>query len=253
MLTEGWEWACHVGSGAVKLRRSAESQQAACLRVPGSSVFVPPASPEEANFLNLWRFVPGANWRHPQGPGSSIQGKLSHPVVHIAYEDALAYARWKKQRLPTEAEWEYAAQIAAQASQKTASPNKAPRDANVWQGYFPTKNTLEDGHAGTAPVGCFPPNSAGLHDMIGNVWEWTSSWYYPRHDKDAKQARQAPGFDPRQQGVPVRVVKGGSYLCAEKLLHAFSANGTHCTGNRTRHLAHRLQNSCRQHGRKCAR
>ena len=191
------------------------------MRVPGSSVFVPPASPEEANFLNLWRFVPGANWRHPQGPGSSIQDKPSHPVVHIAYEDALAYARWKKQRLPTEAEWEYAAQIAAQASQKTTSPNKAPRDANVWQGYFPTKNTLEDGHAGTAPVGCFPPNGAGLHDMIGNVWEWTSSWYYPRHGKDTKQARQAPGFDPRQQGVPVRVVKGGSYLCAENYCMRF--------------------------------
>ena len=103
-------------------------------------------------------FVPGTNWRHPQGPGSSIQDKSRHPVIHIAYEDALAYARRKKQRLPTEAECEYAAQIAAQASQKIASPNKAPRDANVWQGYFPTENTLEDGHAGTAPVGCLPPN-----------------------------------------------------------------------------------------------
>ena len=101
---------------------------------------------------------PGQTGGIPRGPAAAFRTSPAHPVIHIAYEDALAYARWKKQRLPTEAECEYAAQIAAQASQKIASPNKAPRDANVWQGYFPTENTLEDGHAGTAPVGCLPPN-----------------------------------------------------------------------------------------------
>ncbi len=213
------------------------------MRVPGSAVFIPPAAPETASPSRWWRFVPGANWRHPQGPDSSVQDKLYHPVVHIAYEDALAYARWKKQRLPTEAEWEYAARNASAQTPppKASEQRKAPRDANVWQGHFPDRNTLEDGYAGTAPVGCFPPKGAGLHDMIGNVWEWTSSWYYPHHSKEHSRAQPSPGFDPNQAGAPVRVVKGGSYLCAENYCMRFrpSARIAQEVGLGTSHIGFR--------------
>lgn len=177
------------------------------LRVPGSLVFEPPDVLAGASPLTWWNFVEGANWRQPNGPESSIEGREIYPVVHIAIEDARAYAAWAGRRLPTEAEWEYAAQFNATFE---GSP-----DANYWQGIFPVSNSGADGYLGLAPAGCFEPTEAGLFDMIGNVWELTSSAYYPTHDSDQFKKRYKEGFDPNSPNVPVVVIKGGSYLCAE--------------------------------------
>lgn len=176
---------------------------------PGSAVFVPPAPDENFNpYMSWWRFVDGANWREPQGPGSSITGLENHPVVHIAWEDAVAYAAWKGNRLPTEAEFEYAA--AGQGRSNAAGAFVA----NTWQGNFPYEHTVEDGYSGTAPVACFTANPFGIHDLIGNVWEWTQSPFFPGHDTGL-EARFPEGFDPNQPAEEaVAVIKGGSYLCA---------------------------------------
>lgn len=170
----------------------------------GSAVFARPdlarlASHGEAD-LEWWRFVPSASWRHPNGPGSSLDGRrMDEPVVHVTYDDALAYARWTGRDLPDEAQWERAArggQDGPKVSSEWAYSPEGQPIANSWQGIFPVVNTGEDGFEGPAPAGCFPPNAYGLHDMIGNVWEWTSS----------------PG---RRDGQDlVRLVKGGSYLCS---------------------------------------
>ena len=177
--------------------------------VPGSAVFRPRGGAEAMrSFVNWWQFEAGASWRHPDGPGTSIAGLEQHPVVHIAYEDALAYAQWKGHSLPTEEQFEFAAQGGAR---KNAAGEYA---ANSWQGMFPSLNTAADGYSGTAPVGCFDANPFGLHDLIGNVWEWTQSPYYERHDFAAKQAHPQ-GFDPVQpEEKAVAVLKGGSYLCS---------------------------------------
>jgi formylglycine-generating enzyme required for sulfatase activity len=177
--------------------------------IPGSAVFKPIIDVNGFNPMNSWwQFVPGAHWREPQGPGSSIEGLQQHPVVHIAFEDAEAYARWKGQRLPSEAEFEYAAQ------------GEGPQDAaghytaNTWQGFFPFENDASDGHLNSSPVGCFTANRFGLHDLIGNVWEWTASPFYPGHNFADKAARPE-GYDPLQPEEPaVAVIKGGSFLCA---------------------------------------
>jgi formylglycine-generating enzyme len=177
--------------------------------VRGSSVFRPRGSPEELrSFVNWWQFEAGADWRHPDGPNTSIDGLEQHPVVHVTYEDAQAYAKWKGGTLPTEEQFEYAARSSARR-------NAAGEfSANSWQGVFPSMNTAADGYAGTAPAGCFEANQLGLHDMVGNVWEWTTSPYFDRHDSpDAKLHPQ--GFDPMQpQETAVAVIKGGSYLCS---------------------------------------
>jgi sulfatase modifying factor 1 len=185
--------------------------------VPGSAVFTPPADGmvNTVDPSGWWTFVQGANWRHPNGPGSSIAEMDHLPVVDVAYDDALAYAQWAGRDLPTEAEWDFAARG---GHQPTLGDDKPTADVgpdgryrgNTWQGLFPLVNERKDGYKGLAPVGCFPPNGYGLYDMIGNAWEWTSSYYHPSH-RDA-----APGSfdDPRQPGVPVRVIKGGSFLCA---------------------------------------
>jgi formylglycine-generating enzyme len=154
-----------------------------------------------------WRFVEGATWRSPQGPGSNIEGKDEHPVVHVAFEDALAYARWKGHQLPTEAQWEWAAQAARHQDAR------GHYLANTWQGSFPMRNEGLDGHLGTAPVAQFPADLRGLFDMVGNVWEWTDSAYYPSHDF-AERERFPEGHDPAQPGDAVAVLKGGSHLCA---------------------------------------
>jgi formylglycine-generating enzyme required for sulfatase activity len=178
--------------------------------VAGSAVFAPDAdrletSPRNAEYW--WRFVAGANWRAPEGPGSTLEGREQYPVVHIAYEDALAYAQWHGRSLPTEAQFEFAAQT---SSRRDAAGSHT---ANTWQGLFPTLNDPVDGHAGVAPVACYAPNALGLYDLVGNVWEWTASNYYPSHEF-AAAAAYPDGFDPAQPGEAVAVLKGGSFLCA---------------------------------------
>jgi formylglycine-generating enzyme required for sulfatase activity len=187
---------------------------------PGSMLFIQPTHLDRGgNLTQWWQYVKGANWRAPEGPGSSIKGKENHSVVHVAYEDALAYAHWLGRELPTEAQWEYAARGGkydgedwSQAYDKEGKPI-----ANTWQGIFPVFNTEEDGYAGIAPVGCFPPNGYGLYDMIGNVWEWTSDWYVPGHSRDPATNPNGPSLlQVRiEAGMsPSKVIKGGSYLCA---------------------------------------
>ena len=177
--------------------------------VAGSAVFQPQGDGESLRSqVNWWQFMPGASWRHPEGPGSSIEGRDHHPVVHVAFEDAEAYARWKGRALPTEEQFEYAAQG---GGRKNAAGDWA---ANTWQGMFPSHNTAADGYSGAAPVACFEANGHGLHDVIGNVWEWTRSPYFDRHDP--ADARIHPdGHDPTQPDErDVAVLKGGSYLCS---------------------------------------
>lgn len=160
--------------------------------LPGSAVFAVPSQ----NSPQWWRWVVGAQWRHPSGPKETILGKDREPVVQIAYEDAVAYARWANKELPTEEQWEFAAR-AGQAVIAEPVDSQGTPQANYYQGAFPAKDMGTDGYTGRAPVGCFPPNEFGLYDMIGNVWEWTRS------------SGERPGA-----GEPVKIIKGGSYLCA---------------------------------------
>ncbi|RUW54652.1 MAG: formylglycine-generating enzyme family protein [Mesorhizobium sp.] len=194
---------------------------------PSSTVFRKPAGPVDVrNQYNWWTYVPGANWRHPRGPASSIAKLKDHPVVHIAYEDAEAYARWAGMQLPTEAEWEFAARGGLEGAEFTWGDELTPGGvhmANTWQGEFPYRNTVEDGFEYTAPVGSFPANGYGLHDMAGNVWEWTSDWYRDHRRIDSpcctvsnpRGGDREASRDPRDPAaIPRRVTKGGSHLCA---------------------------------------
>ena len=194
------------------------------LLVPFSVVFTAPRQQVSlADISNWWRPVPGANWRHPQGPGSSIRAKPDHPVVHVAWQDAMAYADWVGKAIPTEAEWELAARGGLDGAEFAWGDEFTPGGhwmANTWQGEFPVRNTREDGYEGTSPVGVFPANGYGLHDMIGNVWEWTSDWYAD-HAGTAHACCVAPGVGPEQSiddrdpaRIPRKVMKGGSHLCA---------------------------------------
>ncbi len=199
--------------------------------VPGSIVFRQPAHRVGLDdWRRWWEWVPGACWRHPNGPASSVDGLEDHPVVHVAHEDAEAYARWAGKQLPTEAQWEYAARGgedgAIYAWGDEPEPNGRPM-ANTWQGAFPWQNLERDGFARTSPVGSFPPNGYGLLDVTGNVWEWTADWFTSRHPPGTTSPCCVPqnprvdlpqdaSFDLFQPGVgiPRRVVKGGSHLCA---------------------------------------
>ncbi|KEF40804.1 MAG: gliding motility-associated lipoprotein GldK [Cyanobium sp. CACIAM 14] len=193
-------------------------------RRPGSVVFhaLPQAGPHAGGTLadvSWWRWAPGADWRHPEGPGSSITERLDHPVVQVAFEDAAAYAAWAGAALPSEAQWEYAARGGLQDQAFSWGDTWDPRRANTWQGEFPVRDTAEDGFAGTAPVGSYPANGYGLRDMTGNVWEWTADWYAPGHAalpdrRDPVAADAGDSFDPRDPGVAKHVIKGGSFLCS---------------------------------------
>jgi sulfatase modifying factor 1 len=202
------------------------------LLVPGSLVFRRTSGPVDTrDFRQWWAYVPGACWRHPEGPGSDLRRRDQHPVTHVAYEDAGAYASWAGKALPTEAEWEFAARGGLDGAAYVWGDAFAPdgrQMANTWQGEFPWQNLLLDGYERTSPAGAFPPNGYGLYDMAGNVWEWTSDYFRPRHHvvaQAADVADAAPCCMPRNQGVtepgrdldsaiPRRVIKGGSHLCA---------------------------------------
>jgi formylglycine-generating enzyme required for sulfatase activity len=196
--------------------------------LPGSLVFVPPIVPIDLQLPIWWRFVAGANWRHPLGPGSSIDELDDHPVVHVTSGDAMAFARWEGKSLPTEAEWEFAARGGLTDAEYAWGDELMPDGrimANTWQGEFPWYDRAEDGYERTSPVTAFPPNGYGLYDMIGNVWEWTADWYRPYRLADARSGRVQrnprvdrflESYDPRSvpTHVPRKVMKGGSHLCA---------------------------------------
>jgi formylglycine-generating enzyme len=197
------------------------------LLVPGSSVFQSPAHRVDLrNHHNWWAYVPGASWRHPQGPGSSVKNKPDHPVVHVAWADVQAYATWAGKQLPTEAEWELACRGGLDGATYAWGDELNPGGrwmANTWQGEFPIHNTRQDGYEGTAPVGSFPRNGYGLADMIGNVWEWTCDWYQAHSEiTDSCCTGANPRGGQRHHGahpgdpaaIPRKVMKGGSYLCA---------------------------------------
>jgi len=184
--------------------------------VPGSLVFVKPRGPVGlSDYRAWWAYTPSANWQHPEGLGSTIDNRMDHPVVHVTFEDAAAYAAWAGKELPTEAEWEFAARGGLEDATYAWGEEFAPGGqamANIWQGRFPWENLADDRHQGTSPVGAFPANGYGLYDMIGNVWEWTASTYsLPRADT-AKQSCCEP--KDRSDHAASKVVKGGSHLCA---------------------------------------
>jgi sulfatase modifying factor 1 len=200
--------------------------------VPGSIVFTPPAETVPlTDHYRWWQYVPGACWSHPEGPGSDWKGRENHPVVHICWEDAVAYAKWAKKRLPTEAEWEFAARGGLDRKPFVWGDELKPGGkwrTNIWQGQFPNKNTAEDGFVRTAPVASFEANGFGLHDMAGNVWEWCADWYQPEYYKvSPKRNPQGPesSHDPNEPGIPKRVQRGGSFLCSDQYCVRYRPGG----------------------------
>jgi formylglycine-generating enzyme len=212
---------------------------------PGSLVFTPPHHPVDLrDFSQWWRFEFGANWRRPYGRGRSNHGLEDHPVVHVAFEDALAYAAWVAKDLPTEAEWEYAARGGLDGVEFAWGEELMPNGrhmANLWQGAFPNENLATDGYARTSPVGAFPSNGYGLFDMIGNVWEWTTDWFSSRHTGDPpspccipvdpRGGSQSGSYEPREAKaaapIPRKVVKGGSHLCAPNYCRRYRPAARH--------------------------
>jgi formylglycine-generating enzyme required for sulfatase activity len=201
--------------------------------VAGSMVFTSSTGPvDRADMRNFWAWVPGASWRHPEGPGSDLKGRMKHPVVQVSWFDAVEYAKWAGKRLPTEAEWEFAARGGLNGKKFPWGDEERPNGrymANTWQGDFPYRNTGEDGFLDVAPVGSFPANGYGLYDMVGNVWQWVSDWYSPEtfservgegpscHDPAGPTASRNPA-NPQQEE---RVTKGGSFLCHESYCFSY--------------------------------
>lgn len=195
---------------------------------PSSVVFIrPPRGVDRGNHYNWWAYVPGANWRHPRGPASSLKHLMEHPVVHVAYEDAAAYASWADKALPTEAEWEFAARGGLDGAEYVWGNELTPGGehmANTWQGEFPWQNLMDDGYEWTAPVASFPSNGYGLYGMAGNVWQWTDDWYQEHNKIDSpcctianpRGGARETSHDPQLPDIkiPRKVIKGGSFLCA---------------------------------------
>jgi formylglycine-generating enzyme required for sulfatase activity len=209
----------------------------------GSLVFAPPDHAVDlSDWSQWWTFLRGANWRHPYGPKSNIYGLDDHPVVHVAYRDAEAYAAWAGKALPTEAEWEFAARGGLDGAEFAWGDELLPggkHRANTWQGAFPLQNLAADGFERTSPVTAFPPNGYGLSDMIGNTWEWTADWFSQRHTADAPKACCVPqnprgaaeseSYDPRQPEIRIarKVIKGGSHLCAPNYCRRYRPAARH--------------------------
>jgi formylglycine-generating enzyme required for sulfatase activity len=212
--------------------------------VPSSLVFMPTTEPVKIVGPDVhrqwWKWTAGASWRYPEGPGSTIDGKDDHPVVHVSWFDAVAYAKWAGKQLPTEAEWEFAARGGLENKLYVWGDDK-PTDtsihANLWQGEFPYRNTKADGYERTSPVKAFAPNGYGLYDMSGNVWQWCSDWYQvnlyrQRAGKEVIVNPTGPekSFDPRQPYSPLRVQKGGSFLCNDAYCTRYRPSARHgCT------------------------
>lgn len=206
------------------------------LLVPGSAVFVPPRRPVSLNDASLnnadawWRWTPGANWRHPEGPDSHVVDRSEHPVVHVSWDDAVAYSTWAGKELPTEAEWEFAARGGLDGKRYNWGDEVRPDDrhmANTFQGDFPFRQTMDDGYDRTSPVKSFPANGYGLYDMAGNVWEWTVDRYR--------------SSDAQENNPPRRVIKGGSFLCHESYCESFrpSARRGNAPDTGTSHIGFR--------------
>jgi formylglycine-generating enzyme len=225
--------------------------------VAGSIVFDQPASRVDMrNHYNWWNWMPGADWRHPEGPGSNLGGRDMHPVLHVAWEDVETFAAWAGKEIPTEAEWEYAARGGVDGLAFAWGDELAPRGkmlANYWQGEFPWQNLKLDGYERTAPVGSFPPNGYGLFDMIGNAWEWTSDFYLDHHQVqhsccsgsavNPRNADSTASIDPNAPGPPLprRVLKGGSFACAENYCQRYrpAARMHHPVDTGTNHISFR--------------
>jgi len=209
---------------------------------PASLVFSPPGRPVPLNSMAWWDYRFDADWRHPLGPDSSIEGFEDHPVIHVSYDDAQAYAKWAGKSLPTEAEWEYAARGGLDRADYGWGDDYMPGGkpmANTWQGAFPNENLLTDGYARTSPVREFPANGYGLFDMIGNVWEWTSDYFAEGHEATTSRPCCAPrnprgaarerSYDPAQPEIriPRKVLKGGSHLCAPNYCQRYRPAARH--------------------------
>jgi len=219
---------------------------------PGSLVFkkTPTSVPNLYDFSQWWEWKIGANWKHPKGPGSSIEGKGNYPVVHIAYADAVAYCKWADRKLPTEAQWELAANAGMNNKRFTWGDNQTELNAkaNTWTGEFPTQNNKIDGFENKAPVKSFPSNAYGLYDMAGNVWEWTQDWYHVDYYKQLLEngvvhnpngAQKA--FNPNNPYTQEKIIKGGSFLCSDTYCASYriSARMATSTDSGQEHLGFR--------------
>ncbi|WP_271783769.1 formylglycine-generating enzyme family protein [Aquimarina algiphila] len=213
--------------------------------VAASMVFTPVDTDNLFDWSQWWSWVKGANWQHPQGPESSIEGKEDHPVVQVSWDDAQAYLNWVGKRFPTDAEWEFAARGGLQNKlYPWGNDTNISAFGNTWQGTFPLYNSLKDGYFTTAPVRTYQPNGYGLYDMAGNVWEWTSDWYnvtYYKESADQGVIEDPKGadkpFDPRQPYTPQRIQRGGSFLC----------NNSYCSSYRASARMHSSQDTSQDH------